>query len=1134
MDNLFDLDDFENVELHQNQNNDNNIFSNSNNEIEQNPHKNEEKEDLKIINSLEKEEEKSKQFLSKNYQEKKLVKSESNSNKSISNSNSNSSEDEKYEKSYNSDSENSEKENKSKNENISNENTSDTKLENKKYAIEDDIDIESYNSIKEKAIEYKFELDTFQKRSIIRLENHQNVLVCAHTSSGKTVIAEYGIALGKKNKKKVLYTSPIKALSNQKYRDFKIKFNDVGILTGDVSINPDAQCLIMTTEILQNSLYKNSELLNSVEWVIFDEVHYINDNERGHVWEEILILLPRGIGIIMLSATIPNYMEFAEWVGRIKETRVYVQNTLKRIVPLEYKIFLGYEDTFIVKTTNNEVFEDNIEKALSQAFCLNEIHKKKLLNNDYKKELIEKQKLFIKNIKFFDKFTKSKNKNMKVNFNNNSKNQSNNNIQITKTHLKIEEIVNYINEKKLTPVVIFVFSIKKIKEYSKMLKSNFVIEKDEVQEIRNFFDKCINTLSNEDKDIPQIQELREMLINGIGIHHSGLLPILKEIIEILYSKGLIKILFATTSFSIGLNMPTRTVVFTDIYKYNDKKKEILTSSEFLQMSGRAGRRGIDSIGYVFIMIPEIRNQENEKKEIYNMLKGSGTEIESKFRLSYRTVISFFSRNIKGIDQFFKESFLESKNKKEIPKIMKDLEDLKIECEKLKKIDCSYNNDCFDIDKYYELDKRLEKVNLSIFSHPDINILLYTEGNSEKKKQGKGRVLKVYDKDLNSEIFAVEICYYTQYNGEIWCVIYNGKSKKEISDDDNYNSMNKKGNIDGKKYTYKNYDLSDIREIYDYHISSIKEYEKLKEDDDGYRFLCKKDLKHALRYLAVFEKDSINDLENSQINYLEQGKNNPELEKAINEKNEILQIIKNSKFNNCPLKLKHLKKYNSYLKLEKLKKEKEKSLDPKNMEHYMEFNTRLKILQKLGYIDEHNIVTLKGKGAREIGTTDCVLISELLVSNILEKLSDSEIVGFISGFCSNKNEIDFTCNFKMSNKFKEAYIKFQDIFNNIENIEKNYNFEDNKYDRRITFSICKAMKSWMEGKSFSSIIKETELEEGKLYSLILRIYMFLDEIINFYDIFENKYMSEKYENIKKRLMRDIMSKESLYLQDSLAI
>ena len=199
---------------------------------------------------------------------------------------------------------------------------------------------------------------------------------------------------------------------------------------------------------------------------------------------------------------------------------------------------------------------------------------------------------------------------------------------------------------------------------------------------------------------------------------------------------------------------------------------------------------------------------------------------------------------------------------------------------------------------------------------------------------------------------------------------------------------------------------------------------------------------------------------------------------------------------------------------------------------MEFETRVKILKKLKYIDENNIITLKGKASREIGTTDCVLVSELLVSDVFEKISESEILSFICGFCSNKNEIDFTLTDKISSEFDAAKLKFENIYNKIISIEKEFDFEDNKYDRRITFSISKAMKSWMDGKSFSYILKETELEEGKLYNFIMRIYLFLEEIINFYGILGNKNMSEKFEKIKKKLLRGIMSKQSLYLQDSI--
>ena len=169
--------------------------------------------------------------------------------------------------------------------------------------------------IPEPARNYPFELDVFQKQAVLRMEEHENVFVAAHTSAGKTVVAEYAIAMAIKHKARVIYTSPIKALSNQKFRDFKETFGDVGIITGDIQLRSDASCLIMTTEILRSMLYNGSDVIRDTEWVIFDEVHYVNDPERGHVWEEAMILLPDNVNIVALSATVPNAMDFAEWVS---------------------------------------------------------------------------------------------------------------------------------------------------------------------------------------------------------------------------------------------------------------------------------------------------------------------------------------------------------------------------------------------------------------------------------------------------------------------------------------------------------------------------------------------------------------------------------------------------------------------------------------------------------------------------------------------------------------------------------------------------------------------------------------------------------------------------------------------------
>ncbi|KAJ2966235.1 hypothetical protein NUW58_g10710 [Xylaria curta] len=194
------------------------------------------------------------------------------------------------------------------------------------------------------AREWPFELDTFQKEAVYHLENGDSVFVAAHTSAGKTVVAEYAIALAARHMTKAIYTSPIKALSNQKFRDFRETFDEVGILTGDVQINPEASCLIMTTEILRSMLYRGADLIRDVEFVIFDEVHYVNDFERGVVWEEVIIMLPEHVTLILLSATVPNTYEFASWVGRTKQKDIYVISTPKRPVPLEHYLWAGWKE----------------------------------------------------------------------------------------------------------------------------------------------------------------------------------------------------------------------------------------------------------------------------------------------------------------------------------------------------------------------------------------------------------------------------------------------------------------------------------------------------------------------------------------------------------------------------------------------------------------------------------------------------------------------------------------------------------------------------------------------------------------------------------------------------------------------
>lgn len=243
--------------------------------------------------------------------------------------------------------------------NVTNRNVVTKKKENM-WGIEDTSDMTNFRTlVPHLAQEFPFELDDFQKRSIVHLERGESVYVCAHTSAGKTVIADYAISLCQQHMTKCIYTSPVKALSNQKYHDFKEKYEDVGIITGDISVNASASILVMTTEILREMLYNGSDVIRDVEWVVFDEAHYINDADRGVVWEEAIILLPDHVNMVFLSATTPNVAEIADWIGRSKNKKVFIMSTSYRPVPLEYNLIYDGKQV-CVKDIHNKYYPERI------------------------------------------------------------------------------------------------------------------------------------------------------------------------------------------------------------------------------------------------------------------------------------------------------------------------------------------------------------------------------------------------------------------------------------------------------------------------------------------------------------------------------------------------------------------------------------------------------------------------------------------------------------------------------------------------------------------------------------------------------------------------------------------------------
>ena len=446
-------------------------------------------------------------------------------------------------------------------------------------------------------------LSEFQIKAIDAIHEGYHVLITAHTGSGKTLPAEKAIEYFTGQGKTVLYTAPIKALSNQKYHEFTRKFPSlqVGIFTGDNKHNPSADVLIMTTEILQNKLIQPTVThldfdMSRVGCVIFDEVHYLDDEDRGTVWEKSIILLPDHIQMVMLSATIGNKEVFAEWIEQVKGRKVVICSTDKRIVPLIYSQFF---------TANPKVIENTKDKTIKKM-----LESKQNVLDPISDETLSLNKKCLKQLK-------------------------------EPTHRKqvLNQLCIQLREKELFPCLCFVFSRRQVEDLARDITTPLFDPQEKDYEIEPICRQLlVSRLTNwkEYMALPEYRFYLDLLHKGIGVHHAGMLPVFREMMEILYDQKYIKLLFATETFAIGLNMPTKTVCFTSIYKRDSHSRRVLYPHEFIQMSGRAGRRNIDIVGHVILLTNLY--EPLETTEMKKLLYSPPKMIKSKFKIGYSLLL----------------------------------------------------------------------------------------------------------------------------------------------------------------------------------------------------------------------------------------------------------------------------------------------------------------------------------------------------------------------------------------------------------------------------------------------------------------------------------------------------------------
>ncbi len=429
--------------------------------------------------------------------------------------------------------------------------------------------------------------DPFQQDAINYINQKYSVIVSAPTGAGKTAIAEHVINTCIQDKTGVIYTAPIKALSNQKFRDFQLQLKDnIGILTGDVSLNPGAPVLIMTTEIFRNKILDEPESLAKYQWVIFDEIHYIDNPERGTVWEESLIFLPAHMNMLALSATIPNIEQLAQWLESIHKKPIKTVIEPKRPVPLHF----FYQ-------CQNEIV-DNINRLRPT-------------------------------------------KDVRPN--------------------RLNTLINYIRQKEGLPCIYFVFGRRRAEDLARELYSYNFLNSKEKSQITSLYDDLCRRF--ELKHERSAEEMYPLVQKGIAFHHAGMLPTLKEVIERLFTSRLLKVIFTTETFALGINMPSRTVIFDELRKFYGHYVRNLKTRDFYQMAGRAGRRGIDTEGFIYCRINPRRISPQEAKLV---VYSSPEEVNSQLNTSYATLLNLYEKHKEGLFEIYPRSlhyFQSRKNKR---------------------------------------------------------------------------------------------------------------------------------------------------------------------------------------------------------------------------------------------------------------------------------------------------------------------------------------------------------------------------------------------------------------------------------------------------------------------------------------
>ncbi|XP_070033422.1 DExH-box ATP-dependent RNA helicase DExH10-like [Nicotiana tomentosiformis] len=921
---------------------------------------------------------------------------------------------------------------------------------------------------------YPFKLDPFQEISVACLERKESVLVSAHTSAGKTAVAEYAIAMSFRDKQRVIYTSPLKALSNQKYRELSHEFSDVGLMTGDVTLSPNASCLVMTTEILRGMLYRGSEVLKEVAWVIFDEIHYMKDRERGVVWEESIIFLPPEIKMVFLSATMSNATEFAEWICNIHKQPCHVVYTDFRPTPLQHYVFpMGGSGLYLVVDDNEQFREDNF-------------------------------------LKLQDTFTKQK---LRGSANGKASGRIGKGGSVSGSVSDIYKIVKMIMERKFQPVIIFSFSRRECEQHAmSMTKLDFNTE-EEKEAVEQVFRSAVACLSEEDRNLPAIELMLPLLQRGIAVHHSGLLPVIKELVELLFQEGLIKALFATETFAMGLNMPAKTVVFTSVKKFDGDSHRYIGSGEYIQMSGRAGRRGKDERGICIIMIDEQMEMDNLK----DMVLGKPAPLVSTFRLSYYTILNLMSRSEGQFtaEHVIKNSFHQFQYEKALPDIGKKVSKLEEEAATL---DASGEAEVAGYHKLKLEIAQFEKKLMAEITRPERVLYFLLPGRLVKVREG--------GKDWGWGVVVNVVKKPPAALGSLPAALSASRGTGYIVDTLLHCSLGSSENGSRPKPCPPRPGEKGEMHVVPVQLPLISSLSKL-------RISVPSDLRpleaRQSILLAVQELEKRFPEGLPKLNPVkDMGIEDPEVVDMVNQIEEL-----EKKLFSHPL---HKSQNEHQLKCFQRKAEvnheiqqlKSKMRDSQLKKFRDELRNRSQVLKKLGHIDADGVVQLKGRAACLIDTGDELLVTELMFNGTFNDLNHHQVAALASCFIPGDRSTE---QILLRDELAKPLRQLQDSARKIAEIQNECKLEinvDEYVDAAVRPFLMDVIYCWSKGASFAEVIQMTDIFEGSIIRLARRLDEFLNQLKAAAHAVGETDLENKFGAASDSLRRGIMFANSLYL------